>query len=327
MEIVIGYDSALEYWRTLGPRWLRSYRQRDQATRHARRALAKGERPKLAGGNRRPAGCTLPVQVLITKTEARTRTPSAISYVWPDLPERSLASAGEGFFVSTPEFCFVQMATRLTVARLIQLGFELCGTYAIVYDGPAQKREAPLTSVAKLRAFVEANPDMRGCKKARRALTFVQDGSASPMESVLTMLLCLPYRLGGYGLEWPQLNHRIDVPTGMRKMADRGYCKADLCWFEKRLCLEYDSELHHADVERRESDARRRSTLIALDYTVVTVTPGQVMDSGALNRLAHQVAKLTGRRLRYVDPDFTRAHLALRAELFEGMGLNGRSAE
>ena len=327
MEIVIGYESALEYWRTLGPRWLKSYRQRDQATRRASRALAKGERPKLAGGNRRPAGCTLPVQVLIVKTEARTRTPSVLSHVWPDVPERSLASAGEGFFVSTPEFCFVQMATRLSIARLIQLGFELCGTYALVHDGPAQKREAPLTSVTKLRAFLEANPDMRGCKKARRALSYVQDGSASPMESILAMLLCLPYRLGGYGLEWPQLNCRIDVPASMRKMADRSYCKGDLCWPEKSLCLEYDSELHHADAERRDSDARRRSTLITLGYTVVTVTPGQVMDSGALNRLAHQIAKLTGKRLRYEDPGFTRAHLALRAELFDALGIRGFSAD
>ena len=111
MEIVIGYDSALEYWRALGPGWLGNYQQRDQATRRARRVLAKSERPALASGSWRPAGCTLPLQVLIAKTEARTRTPSMISHVWPDLPERSLVSVGEGFFVSTPEFCFVQMAT------------------------------------------------------------------------------------------------------------------------------------------------------------------------------------------------------------------------
>lgn len=327
MEIVIGYDSALEYWRTRGPGCLGNYRQRDQATRRARHALAKDERPKLTDGSRYPIGCTLPVQALVSEVTARTRTPNIISHVWPDLPDRSVVAADEGFFVSTPEFCFVQMASRFTVVQLIQLGYELCGTYAVVHEGLAQKREAPITTVAKLRAFLEANPNMRGCKNARRALSFALDGSASPMESILTMLLCLPYRLGGYGLEWPELNYHIGVPSGMRKMADRSYCKADLCWPAKRLCLEYDSELHHADAERRESDARRRSTLTALDYTVVTVTPGQVMDSGALNRLAHQVAKLTGRRLRYVDPGFTRAHLALHVELFEGMGLNGRCTE
>ena len=64
-----------------------------------------------------------------------------------------------------------------------------------------------------------------------------------------------------------------------------------------------------------------RSTLIALGYTVVTVTRGQVMDAGAFNRLAHQLAKQTGKRLRYSDPDFTRKHRALRSELLQTFAL------
>ena len=104
-------------------------------------------------------------------------------------------------------------------------------------------------------------------------------------------------------------------------MADRKHCVCDLCWPESKLAAEYDSELHHVDPERRESDARRRSTLITLGFTVVTVSKGQVMDSGAFNRLAHQLAKRLGKRLRYVDPGFTRAHLELRAELFEAIGI------
>ena len=68
------------------------------------------------------------------------------------------------------------------------------------------------------------------------------------------------------------------------------------------------------------------------DYAVVTVTTGQVMDSGAFNRLAHQIAKLLGKRLRYEDPQFTRSHLALREELFAALGMarasqQGRSSE
>ncbi len=61
--------------------------------------------------------------------------------------------------------------------------------------------------------------------------------------------------------------------------------------------------------------------LIALGYTVVTVTRGQVMDAGAFNRLAHQLAKQTGKRLRYSDPDFTRKHRALRSELLQTFAL------
>ncbi|MFR1640803.1 MAG: hypothetical protein ACLSVD_17720 [Eggerthellaceae bacterium] len=46
------------------------------------------------------------------------------------------------------------------------------------------------------------------------------------------------------------------------------------------MCVEYDSARYHVDPDRQDSDARRRSTLIALGYTVVTVTRGQVMDAG-----------------------------------------------
>lgn len=41
------------------------------------------------------------------------------------------------------------------------------------------------------------------------------------------------------------------------------------------------------------------------------------MDGGPFNRLAHQLAKLTGKRPRYRDPEFAHAHIALREELLE----------
>lgn len=320
MEIIVGYTSALQYWRLVGPGYLGDYREHQKATRRAREVMAAKERPRLVGGNRRPAGCALPICALVGCDDARTRTSSVVGCVWSALPEKSVVGAGEDFLMSTPEFCFLQMARRLSLVGLIQLGFELCGTYALVEGGPAVRRPAPLTSVAKLRTFVEATPNVQGRAKALRALQYVLNGSASPMETALAMLLCLPYGLGGYALLKPVLNHRIDVPPRLRKLADRGYCECDLCWPGLNLCLEYDSKLYHADPERQESDARRRSTLLSLGVTAVTVTRGQVMDSGAFNRLAHQLAKRMGKRLRYQDPGFTRKHCEMRAELFDSFG-------
>ncbi|WP_419060634.1 hypothetical protein [Enteroscipio rubneri] len=248
------------------------------------------------------------------------QTKSVLGHRWGSLPEQSVEAAGEGFFVSTPEFCYLQMASRLSLARLIQLGCELCGTYAQQDTGPAARREVALTSVDGLRAFVEAASHAYGRAKALRALCFVADGAASPMETVLMLLLCLPYRLSGYGIEQPQINYHVTVPNRRRKLADRTYCECDLCWPGSNLAVEYDSVLYHLDPDRQESDARRRGTLVSLGFTVLTVSRKQVVDGGAFNRLAHQIANLTGKRLRYVDPGFTRAHLALREELFQGMG-------
>ena len=319
MSMIIGYESALQYWRTVGPRFLHGAKGRRSATARARKAMSSQEKPRLSEGNRRPAGCTLPVHVIVGTASARAQTNSVLGHRWGSLPEQSVEDAGEGFFVSTPEFCFLQMASKLSLARLIQLGCELCGTYVQHDAGPAARREMSLTSVGKLRAFVEAASHAYGRAKALRALSFVVDGAASPMETVLTLLLCLPYRLGGYGIDQPQLNYQVNVTNRQRKLADRGYCECDLCWPGSNLVVEYDSALYHLDPERQESDARRRGTLVSLGFTVLTVSRKQVMDSGAFNRLAHQVANLTGKRLRFVDPGFTRAHLALREELFLGL--------
>ena len=321
MDMLIGHISALEYWRTVGERFLRTGRQRRAATRRARAVMAAKEKPRIGEGNRRPAGCALPLHVLIADACVRTETEGVVTHTWGSpFPDTAFAEAGEGFLMSAPEFCFLQMASGLSLARLIQLACELCGTYAQQDCGPAVRREVALSSAAKLRAFVEAAPRVNGRAKALRALDYVVEGAASPTETVLTLLLCLPYRLGGYGIERPQLNYQVNVTNRQRKLADRGYCECDLCWPGSRLAVEYDSALYHLDPERQESDARRRATLVSLGFTVLTVSRMQVMDSGSFNQLARQIANLTGKRLRYVDPGFTRVHLALREELFQGMG-------
>lgn len=139
------------------------------------------------------------------------------------------------------------------------------------------------------------------------------------------LLLYLPNNLGGYGLKKPKLNYRVDAPASLRELADRSYCLCDLCWPEANLAVEYDSRLHHSEPGRQSSDARRRSTLIALGFTVITVFPGHITDSGTFNRLARQVAKLTGKRLRYHDPEFTRKHLELREQLLENLWEGARA--
>lgn len=319
MDIIVGYGSALEFWRLVGAGFAGDDKSRKKATRRARKALFAESKPSLGDGARRPAGCRLPVQVLVGGDRLRVRTKTISSSSWPTLPDHSVVDVGEGFLMSSPEFCFLQMASRMSLARLMQLCFEMCGTYAAVDGAAAQKRPVPLTSVAKLQAFVLASLHVPGRAKALRALRYCMDGSAFPMETVLALMLCLPYGLGGYGIERPSLNYHVGVPPSMRSVADRAYCEADLCWPEVKLCVEYDSAKYHLDPERQESDSQRRNTLVSLGYTVITVSRKQVADGGAFNRLAHQIAMQTGKRLRYRDPEFTRKHLALRDELLASL--------
>lgn len=317
---MVGHNSALEYWRCVGPRFLGTPRQRHSATLKAQRILTSAAKPKLAGGNRRPAGCQLPLHVMVGSNAARTRTRSIVSHTcegggYANKMPSSFVEAGGDFLIASPELCFAQLSPSLTVGQLVQLGFELCGTYALRLDAPALNRDEPLTSAAKLSAYLQKFNNFPGHKKAQRAAHYILDGSASPMETLLAMLLTLPYAMGGYGIPSPQLNFKVDVPPSKRNRADRASCVCDLCWQEHKLCLEYDSARYHLDPVQQESDARRRNVLATLGYTVITVSPRQLLDSGAFNRLAHQVAGYMGKRLRYSDPKFTHTHLAVRSEL------------
>lgn len=133
---------------------------------------------------------------------------------------RSFMRIEDGLYVSTPEMAFCEMASVLSLERLIALGLELCGTYRRASTfGLARYDAIPLTSPGALASFIEKSPQFKGVKKARRALPLILAGSASPRESVLAMLLCLPYSLGGYGLPHPTMNAEMPLP---KNVAARG---------------------------------------------------------------------------------------------------------
>jgi hypothetical protein len=137
------------------------------------------------------------------------------------------------------------------------------------------------------------------------------------MESILTILLCLPHGLGGYGIKLPLLNHRIDLGKSARRITDKSFCECDLYWSEEKLAVEYDGEVFHTGIENISKDSTRRDALIAMGVTVVTVTKWQINNSKELNGIAQLVGKRLGKRFRYKDPEFTRRCLKLRKSLLE----------
>lgn len=87
------------------------------------------------------------------------------------------------------------------------------------------------------------------------------------MESLLSMLLCLPPSLGGFGLPRPELNCPIETNEG--GIAIR---RCDLCWPDQQFALEYDSDTFHSDESKLHLDSSRRSALEKAGVHVVSVT-------------------------------------------------------
>ena len=211
---------------------------------------------------------------------------------------RSFMRIEDGLYVSTPEMAFCEMASVLSLERLIALGFELCGTYRRASTfGLARYDATPLTSPDALASFVEKSPQFKGVKKARRALPLILDGSASPRESVLAMLLCLPYSLGGYGLPHPTMNAEMPLPKNVAATG-RSSLRCDLYWPAARLDVEYDSAEFHSAERLLANDSMRRIALESMDVTSVNLTAEHLRRASLFDEAAQGIARILGKRVR-----------------------------
>lgn len=211
---------------------------------------------------------------------------------------RSFMRIEDGLYVSTPEMAFCEMASVLSLERLIALGFELCGTYRRASTfGLARYDAIPLTSPGALASFIEKSPQFKGVKKALRALPCILAGSASPRESELAMLLCLPYSLGDYGLPHPTMNAEMPLSKNVAATG-RSSLRCDLYWPAARLDVEYDSAEFHSAERLLANDSMRRIALESMDVTSVNSTAEHLRRASLFDEAAQGIARILGKRVR-----------------------------
>lgn len=206
------------------------------------------------------------------------------------------------------------MASVMSLERLILLGFELCGTYASSGKSGFVPNSFALTTPAKIKRFVEGAPRCKGRSRALRAVGHVLPNSASPKESQLAMFLCLPYRLGGYGLQWPEMNRRIELDAATQFLLKKRFVVCDLYWSAAKLDLEYDSTEFHSAKEKLVADARRRAALESKGIASINVTSSQIAQPDEIEALAKTVARMLGKQMRPPRDFPSRVH-TLRAEI------------
>ena len=326
MNIIISHKSALEYLRT------------------NRRAIANDENKRIRKMNlpdRPPSNTylkdaersssyaylplelTYPINIMVGSQLARWKTTVVCPHVYTrQLPDWSFIRVSNKIAVSTPPLCFFQLANDLPLIKLIELGFELCGSYSL--QGAKEKSIEPigadkniygcpkLTNTKVLKAFVNRMVGVNGYKKASRALRYIADGSASPMETILFMLLTLPNKLGGFGLQGAELNRRINPKNNAKQRAKGEYYVCDIFWPEANLAIEYDSDTYHTGADRIASDSKKRLNLASYGITVITVTRIQIRNIKEFETLAKLIAKKLGRQFRQKNPQFLNIHRELR---------------
>lgn len=219
-------------------------------------------------------------------------------------------------FVSAPPLAFVQEATLLPFIDLITLGFEICGTYQqVTANGPTLYNTRPLTSVREIRNFIGLNPSLHGTAKARRALQYLANGSASPRETKAALLLGLPASYGGYGLGIPSMNYEIGCTPEARAIASRRTLRCDLFWPNARIAVEYQSREFHSDDRQRIRDSRRVNALQAMGITVIAMTNDELDSIAATDVIANTARKALGRRSRVTTKNYHSRKLTLRRQL------------
>lgn len=223
-----------------------------------------------------------------------------------------------GLKISTPELCFLQLASQVSLPHLAIAGLELCGTYSVVpdKDGAFVKRP-PLTSRSALLALLDKAVSAYGVKQARQALRFVADGAASPQEARLYLLLSMPVRMGGYGLPPAQLNYRVETNAAGGVDPACRYRVCDLYWPDHQVAVEYESDAFHTGAEKITSDSIRRTALTTRGVSVVTVTAAQLRSPMMTDQVVAALCRKLGVRKRSCLRDWSQQRDELRRALFE----------
>ena len=266
------------------------------------------------------------IDVLVPLPEQRWQSATRESHLWSRaLTEKSLHSAGHGVFMSSPEFTFLQMATLCTFPQLVAYGCELCGLYSFKPHTARgiRKRKEPLTTKQQLASYLENAAGAKGSSKAVKALRYVVEKSASPMETATVLLMSFPYRLGGYGIALPELNLQIELPVWAQAVVDKPYLIADYCWESVQLVVEYQGEHDHAGRKALNEDSGRLSVLRELGYDVELLAVEQVKSNAAFEIVVKRIARKTGKRIAKDKLGMINDRRALRKELFSWNASNG----
>lgn len=300
----------------------------EQATTYLAQASSSLTRTKFddsIASSRTLAQLTTPVHVLVASHAQKRKLENAICHVCAQsLPPESLVfadgsrvyGASARIACASPELSFLQAAVTMQFAELLRLGYSICGYY--VFNNSNARGfddRIPLTTPERLCEYLAKAQGLHGRTAALRAAKLVLPRSASPMETVVVVLLVLPRRFGGNGLPVPELNYRIDIPPRWQDAFENDYVIVDACWPLQKVVFEFNGSEWHTGRENMALDTDRINLLQAMGYTVVPLMYPQVKNEDKFDAAVHTLCKAL--KIRYRP--LTDKQLYLRRELMDAL--------
>ena len=317
MAVFVGHETALEFWR--------AYRVDpdgfDSVT-PSRVVPSEGDRPssKLIAYARSalhvPDG--KPLHTCAFRREDRGNRADLREHVCGKLVRTPFCKVGRGLHVANPELAFLQAAVSMQPLQALRIGFELCGTYGFNDQEECVFSLAPLTSVGEIAKRYSSCSHLYGMKSIEGIVGKLLDGSASPYETDLAILLSLPSFYGGYNIHGFELNGEIDLPPGSFARWGKRTYRCDYLWRNEKVALEFESKSFHSPLGRTR-DVIRENALNELGYTVISVTSDQLRYLASLDNVVASLRSALKTRGQITRKDAYERRLLLHSELFPGL--------
>lgn len=207
--------------------------------------------------------------------------------------------------VASPELVFLELAHELNIHRLILLGLQLC-------SHPPGCPEEAIATKRRIFGLIAKTPGHHGRRKALRAARYLEEGSASIMESLVFMILTLPNSLGGYGLSDAVFNKEIEIKEEARSRLGQYRCFADMYYEKAKLAVEYQSFKHHSNPMEQGRDMVRSAAMESQGIAVMHLSTIQIYDARACREFAFNLSERLGKRMQIRASGFEEKHLQIR---------------
>lgn len=262
------------------------------------------------------ASTTAPIEVLVGSNRGAKSSRGVVrNYAAAHFPKQSFARIDQDLYVCSPELVFLQMARRLPFGGLLALGYELCGCYPAPSPSGAPLVRRPLTSPARLSAFVNRAAHCKGAKIARIASRQIQAKSASPMETELAIIAFTAVSRGGLGLTPARLNEPVALSQQAAKATGLHRVVCDFLWADRCCAIEYDGHDAHKERHRQAHDSRKRDALSIDGIDLITITSSQFHHIDQCTALLDSIARRLGKPKRKRRVEHLAAHLDLRRQV------------
>lgn len=199
------------------------------------------------------------LEILTSKGSPLITTKNQVIHVYIESPAMAVLSAST---MLGKKLLSQNLSKRAALIRLTALAMEFTGSYSREPDNPLDGEVvynlAPVSNVTSMTELLAEMKGIHGIKLARQALSYTNNDSGSPMETLWYLIFCLPSYYGGLHMKRPLQNHPIAWPKGINEISCHQKIRPDFYWPQYRTACEYESKFHRNEEAFYEDRARAR---------------------------------------------------------------------